>query len=74
MSISRCSFVISINSYLAHYANYVTQIHANNMKTGMGGGGEAFLAAFTVLGNYPIRLKDASRLIPAWMFKTARHF
>lgn len=71
MSISRCSFVISINSYLAHYANYVTQIHANNMKNRMGG---AFLAAFTVLGNYPIRLKDASRLIPAWMFKTARHF
>lgn len=69
-NISRCSFVISINSYSVHYANCGTQKDANNMKNGVG----PFLAAFTVLGNYPIRPKDASRLIPAWMLKTARHF
>lgn len=50
MSISRCSFVISINSYLAHYANYVTQIHANNMKTGMGGGGGGILSCLYSIG------------------------
>lgn len=71
ISISRCSLVIHINSYLGLYANCVTQKQANNVKNERG---RTFLAVFTVVGNYPIRLKDTSRLIPAQMFKIARQF
>lgn len=70
-STSRCSLVISINSYSEHFGNYVTQRDASNMKNG---GGDTCLAAFTAQGDYPIRLGDASGLIPSWMLKTARHF
>lgn len=45
-------------------------MQASNMKNGVG----PFLAAFTGLGNYPIKPKDALSLIPAWTLKAVRHF
>lgn len=38
------------------------------------GGGDIWIAAFTAQGDYPIRLRDAPGLIPAWMLRTDRHF